>query len=189
MSTVVSIFMPNLSGFLDTPGNSLTMKLTKSSDKSSVNGAGDLLAEVSESGWFICTVEEDWNELVGVTIVNQNGLVPKSGWMRVGANVVSDSLAETASASISLITLESSVGPGSDFVTIEIKDDGVGVAGVSVWITDDPDGVNVIAGTFTTNDLGRVRFLLTDGAEYYLWAKKTGKISINGQQFTAEADA
>ena len=82
----------------------------------------------------------------------------------------------------------SNLGPGSDQVTIEILDDGDPVENVSVWISSDADGLTVIAGTLTTDALGQVTFLLTDGATYYLWAQKSGKISITGQSFVAEAD-
>ena len=79
-------------------------------------------------------------------------------------------------------------GPGEDSVTIEILDDGTGVDDVSVWITSDSGGVSVVAGSSTTNGSGQVTFLLTAGTSYYLWASKTGKISIQGQLFAAVAD-
>lgn len=80
------------------------------------------------------------------------------------------------------------VGPGEDQVTIEILDNSVGVDGVSVWITSDSGGASVVAGSSTTNGSGQVTFLLTAGTSYYLWASKTGKISIQGQLFAAVAD-
>lgn len=83
---------------------------------------------------------------------------------------------------------ESLIGPGSDFCTMEIKDDGVAVESASVWISTDSSGDDVIAGTLPTNGLGQVRFLLTAGATYYLWANKAGKISIQGEPFVAVAD-
>ena len=79
-------------------------------------------------------------------------------------------------------------GPGEDQVTIEIRDNSVGVDDVSVWITSDSGGVSVVAGSSTTNGSGQVTFLLTAGTSYYLWASKTGKISIQGRLFTAVAD-
>lgn len=88
--TVVSIYMPQLSGYLLTPGNSLTLKLTKSSDFSALNGAGDVLAENGTSGWFSATVAEPWSELLGAAVVDQNGLVPQSGVLKVGSTIVAD---------------------------------------------------------------------------------------------------
>lgn len=82
----------------------------------------------------------------------------------------------------------SNSGPGSDQVTIQIKDDGTGVENVSVWITSDSVGATVIAGTLTTDGAGEVMFLLTAGVTYYLWAQKSGKMSIMGQSFVAVAD-
>jgi len=80
------------------------------------------------------------------------------------------------------------MGPGSDSVSIYIKDDGTGVDNVSVWITSDSAGSEVIAGTLTTDGAGKVTFLLTAGTTYYLWAQKSGKMSIMGQSFVAVAD-
>jgi hypothetical protein len=80
------------------------------------------------------------------------------------------------------------VGPGADSVTITIKDDDIPEPNVDVWIALNSNGTNVIAGTLTTNDSGQVTFLLDAGSVYYLFAKKAGKISIRGQQFTAVAD-
>ena len=79
-------------------------------------------------------------------------------------------------------------GPGENQVTIEILDNSVGVDDVSVWITSDLGGTSVVAGSSVTNGSGRVTFLLTAGTPYYLWASKTGKISIQGRLFTAVAD-
>lgn len=79
-------------------------------------------------------------------------------------------------------------GPGEDQVTIEILDDGIGVDDVSVWITSDSGGNSVVAGSSVTNGQGKATFLLTAGTSYYLWASKTGKISIQGQLFVAAAD-
>jgi hypothetical protein len=80
------------------------------------------------------------------------------------------------------------VGPGADQVTITISDDGVPIENANVWISTDAGGAAVIAGTLTTNALGQVTFLLTDGATYYLWAQKAGMKSIQGQLFTASGD-
>jgi len=91
----VSMFLPHLSGSTD-----LVMQLRKSSDKSSVNGAGDDMEEVVEvveavpinTGWFTATVAETWTETVSVTVTNGDGLVPAGGWLRVGDTIVVDSL-------------------------------------------------------------------------------------------------
>ena len=51
----VKIYLPHLSGYITGP-NTLTLKLTKTSDASAVNGAGDALTETGTSGWFSATV-------------------------------------------------------------------------------------------------------------------------------------
>lgn len=91
----VSMFLPHLTGSTD-----LVMRLRKSSDKSSVNGAGDSMEEVIEvvetvpinTGWFTADVAETWTETVSVTVTNGDGLVPAGGWLRVGDTIVVDSL-------------------------------------------------------------------------------------------------
>lgn len=88
--TIVSFYMPDLSGYLSVPGRSLTMKLTKSSDFSAVNGAGDALAENGSSGWFSANVDEPWTETLGVSVVTQSGLVPHYGSLGKGETIVSD---------------------------------------------------------------------------------------------------
>jgi hypothetical protein len=88
--TIVSYYMPDLSGYLSVPGRTLTLKLTKSSDFSAVNGAGDALAENGSSGWFSATVDEPWTETLGVSVVTQSGLVPHYGSLGKGETIVSD---------------------------------------------------------------------------------------------------
>jgi hypothetical protein len=80
------------------------------------------------------------------------------------------------------------LGPGEDTVTITIEDDLIPIDDVGVWISTDAGGSNVVAGTRQTNGLGKVTFLLTAGATYYLWAQKSGQISIQGDLFVAVAD-
>jgi len=63
------------------------------------------------------------------------------------------------------------VGPGSLSKTLTIYQPGgiVPAANVRVWISTDVAGINVIAGTLSTNDLGQVTFML-DAGVYYAWA-------------------
>lgn len=217
MPTTVAIYMPQRTGIT---GDKL--KLTKSTDFSAFNGAGDTLTESGTSGWFTCSVATVWTVRLGAAVVDSDGLVPVSGSLGVGKTVVEDAYIESSSGggdallsnqvliishlvdikgagwSSSTASLEkireaidigeSLIGPGSDFCTMEIKDDGVAVESASVWVSTDSAGSDVIAGTLPTNGLGRVRFLLTAGTTYYLWANKAGKISIQGEPFVAAAD-
>ena len=105
----------------------------------------------------------------------------------VGWSSTTDSLVKIAEAIAAAGS--SLLGPGDDDVTITIEDDGNPVENVNVWISVDADGSDVIAGSLPTDGAGQITFLLTDGATYYLWAHKAGKIDIRGQVFVAEADA
>lgn len=87
------------------------------------------------------------------------------------------------------IVVVANMGPGADFVTVNVTVPDVGpVADADVWISIDATGQYVIAGTRQTNSNGDVLFLLDDGAVYYLWAQKDGIVSIQGQQFRASKD-
>lgn len=87
------------------------------------------------------------------------------------------------------ISEASNVGPGADSVTITINNQaGDPVADADVWISSDPAGSNVIAGTLQTDSEGTATFLLDAGSHYYLWAQKDGMLSKHGELFTANAD-
>jgi hypothetical protein len=84
-------------------------------------------------------------------------------------------------------------GPGASRVTLKFYSDpptdSVPIVGASVWVTTDPGGRDVVAGTITTDSLGSVLFLLTAGATYYAWMRKDGMNPVLGKPFTAVADA
>ena len=132
--TTVAIYLPQLSTV-----TGLTLLLTKSSDYSAVNGAGDALTESGTSGWFTADVAEAWTETLGAAVVDSGGLVPVSGRLGVNATVVSDGLAALDSAALALINkIEASTagtvsGAGTD---TEIF---VG-SNVTLTITVDEDG-------------------------------------------------
>jgi hypothetical protein len=121
--TIVSIYMPDLSGYLLIPGNSLTLKLTKSSDFSALNGAGDALAENGTSGWFSATVAEPWAERLAAAIVNQSGLVPRSGILNVGSTIIADGYIEgtVASGSSPDVMLDTNVASVSNLRTFVLS--------------------------------------------------------------------
>lgn len=87
--TTVAIYMPQRSGLT---GDILI--LTKSDDFSALNGAGDALIEAGTSGWFTCDVAEAWTVRLGAAVVDSGGLIPVSGSLGVGANIVSDGVTE-----------------------------------------------------------------------------------------------
>lgn len=92
----VKIYLPHLSGYITGP-NTLTLKLTKTSDASAVNGAGDALTESGTSGWFSATVAETWDEVLGAALIDQDGLCPYFGKLNVGSTIISDSAVDALS--------------------------------------------------------------------------------------------
>lgn len=69
--------------------------------------------------------------------------------------------------------LSAGVGSSTYSVTVTTDDGVTPISGASVWVTTDIAGVNVIAGTLTTNGAGVATFLL-DPASYYLWRQAEG---------------
>jgi hypothetical protein len=86
------------------------------------------------------------------------------------------------------LSADVNLGPGADSVTVEIRVAGDPVPDADVWISSDPEGHTVIAGTLQTDSNGNAVFLLDDGDTYYLWMQKDGYDSILGEEFVAEAD-
>lgn len=82
------------------------------------------------------------------------------------------------------------IGAGADLMTVVIQHPTTNtpIADADVWLSSDPSGVTVVAGTLQTNANGEVQFMIDDGATYYLWMQKDGENSIIGQQFTAVKD-
>jgi hypothetical protein len=84
------------------------------------------------------------------------------------------------------------VGPGADQVTITLTDDGTTegnpIADADVWISSDPAGAVVVAGTRQTNSEGKALFMLDAGTTYYLWGQRNGFSPPQGQAFVAQAD-
>ncbi|MFP4354062.1 MAG: hypothetical protein ACLFUJ_02975 [Phycisphaerae bacterium] len=72
------------------------------------------------------------------------------------------------------------LGPGSLAVTITVTDGTHPLDGAAVWITSDPGGGNLVAGTRHTNAAGQVSFLLDPG-NYYVWKQLTGVDFTNPQ--------
>lgn len=64
-------------------------------------------------------------------------------------------------------------GGGAISFTVTINVDGQPADGVEVWISTDPEGTNVIAGTLVTDAFGVAIFML-DAGTYQLWKQKAG---------------
>lgn len=70
--------------------------------------------------------------------------------------------------------ISSSLGAGAVSTTIEVLDSsGNPIDGVEVWITSDPAGGNVVAGTLVTDAFGNATFML-DAGTYYVFRQKSG---------------
>jgi len=66
-------------------------------------------------------------------------------------------------------------GPGDTAVTYDLtyEDSGLPIPDVTVWVTTDEAGTNIVASG-TTNDAGQVTFYLDSGVTYYVWRAKAG---------------
>lgn len=67
----------------------------------------------------------------------------------------------------------SSGGSGSNTVVTNVAVSGNPKAGVSVWVTTDLAGTNVVAGSLSTDSFGNVTFYL-DAGTFYVWARLAG---------------
>jgi hypothetical protein len=65
-----------------------------------------------------------------------------------------------------------------------VDDENAPIPDAEVWLTNDADGENVVAGYITTDDNGDAEFLVDADTTYYLWAKAAGKMHLSGESFT-----
>jgi len=66
------------------------------------------------------------------------------------------------------------LGAGATATTYTVLDgDSNPIDGVAVWVTTDEAGTNIVASG-TTNDSGKVTFMLDSGTTYYMWSQKAG---------------
>lgn len=80
------------------------------------------------------------------------------------------------------------VGPGATACELLITDpSNVPSPQAEVWLTSDPSGTTVVAGTLLTDSNGLVTFMLTVGNTYYLWVRKDGFNSVQGIPYVASA--
>lgn len=79
--------------------------------------------------------------------------------------------------------ITSDAGAGAITHTITVNDGANPIEGVSVWISTDSAGSNVIAGSITTSSLGQAVFYL-DAGTYYAWMQKSGYNFTNPTSIT-----
>lgn len=83
-----------------------------------------------------------------------------------------------------LTMTESILGPGVlTCVWTQKDEEGTPMLGVSVWITTDVAGTDVIAGVLITNASGNATFML-DADIYYVWRQKSGYTFTNPQEWS-----
>ncbi len=74
-----------------------------------------------------------------------------------------------------MIRTDNALGHGSKLVTYTVKDDqGNPLAGVVTFVTSDPLGTVIVAGSKITDSNGVVTFLLDPGVTYFIWNTKLG---------------
>lgn len=76
-------------------------------------------------------------------------------------------------------------GLGDKVLTITQKDTANNpIAGVTIWLTSDSAGTNVVTGSLTTDALGVVTFRVNAAGTYYRWASLAGVNFTNPQTMT-----
>jgi hypothetical protein len=75
------------------------------------------------------------------------------------------------------------IGTGGKEVLLNVLKDGDPLEAVAVWISQDPQGQNVVAGTLRTDAAGQVRFWLDPGT-CYVWKHLTGVSFTNPETIT-----
>lgn len=87
--TTVSIHMPELTQGTTGLASGYTLKLSKPSDRSAVNGSGDSLLWAGAK-FLTAVVAETWSETLAVSIENASGLAVRDGWLASGETIVRD---------------------------------------------------------------------------------------------------
>jgi hypothetical protein len=77
-------------------------------------------------------------------------------------------------------------GPDICIITIQEGDESP-IQATMVWVSLDVLGQQVLTGYYVTNTLGICNIFLEIGKTYYLWATKSGYLSIQGEIFVAAA--
>jgi hypothetical protein len=81
------------------------------------------------------------------------------------------------------LALASTAGTGAISHELTIDDGTNPIDGAEVWATTDLAGSNVVAGTLSTDALGKVTFML-DAGDYYAWTQVAGFNFTNPTAFT-----
>lgn len=102
-------------------------------------------------------------------------------------NLAAGTFTPTTRDSLHAIGSTSTLGPGATACKVVIKANGIPIPQALVWLTSDPAGTTVVAGSLLTDSNGIVTFMLTVSNLYYLWMRKDGENPILGQSYTATA--
>lgn len=171
------------------------------------NWTGDTAATVADAVWDEAIAAHQSAGSTGETLFNAGGLstsdIADAIWDEaasghVGAGSTGAALNSLPTATEIDTELTSThgggswqssavVGPGSTPHCFDFSDqDDNPLAGVRAWISMDEGGTNIVAGPVVSEDDGVATFLLDLGTQYYLWARLSGQVSIEGLLFTAE---
>ena len=174
----------------------IALVITQADMQISKNGAA--FAQTSDAapttthdrdGWYQCPITVTDSDTLGQwTIqIDMPGALPVwKTFTVVTANVYNSLVGGTDLLDVSIVGL---AGAGADSVTLTIKDEtGLPIADADVWISTDAAGLNVVAGTVQTNDVGKYTFQLDAGLTYYCWRQKAGMNFENPKVFVAIAD-
>ena len=143
--------------------------------------------ETDDNNWDVATAiiagraaDAVWSEAIAGQ--NFNGTF---GWLAQSVKAKTDQLTFTVAGQVDANALTGGGGGGSGAITktITITNGASPLDGVEVWVTTDSGGVNVVAGTLSTNSFGQVTFML-DAGNYYVWTQLAGYNFTNPTSIT-----
>jgi hypothetical protein len=145
-------------------GETLTLRLYSPTSGTIANTGGDVMTEAGD-GLFSATVGETLTGWYKAYADDDGGDVAASGWINMSdANpIVVENMTANSTTGAGAINYEHSV----------TDDEDAPLDGVEVWVTTDEVGTNVVAGTKSTDALGKVTFML-DAGTYYFWHQLSG---------------
>lgn len=165
------LFLMVLSSDHITPATGLSPTVTLSKNGAGFAAPAGALSEVG-NGWYKIAPNATDNDTLGPLLLHATA-----------------GTADPSDTEFEVVTYDpdgrTTAGSGSQTVNITIKDTASNpIDGVSVWITTDVGGTNVIAGTQVSNSLGVVPSFFLNPGVYQRFAKLGGRNFQNPQQFT-----
>jgi len=177
------------------------VKISKNGSAFASLSAGAQLSHVANGLWKITPTATDTSTegpLIVRSIITTNATTPASVYTETqfayhfvftDPNIAEqvDEILQDDFADINTEAGFNRSGPGNVEWIATVNDaDANPIEGARVWVTTDAAGEQTIAGFLATDDAGKCTFLLYTGVQYYLWARKAGKMQIKGDPFTVE---